>query len=294
MQENYQENNLDIGGRLIWRMAPMFEITTRPMPPFVIEESGAFNARAQFFSRREGRDGFLILYTQSGKGLLKYKGDEYELMPGSAVLIDCRLRHEYRTYDDTDGAWSFCWLHFNSVHMDFYTQVIYAESYCPLRLGGDPLHIIDTVFNNLHHGTPEKLMLLSDCINKLLLLMAEAANADKEKRERPTATKEMLREAAEYIKDNYWATDLSLDKVAVRFNISKFRLINVFKEYTGMTPHSFLITERVNAAKIHLQTTDLTISAISVMVGFKSETNFINKFKAVYKQTPQAYRQSMQ
>jgi len=92
--------------------------------------------------------------------------------------------------------------------------------------------------------------------------MAEAANAEKENREKPTATKEMLQETVEYIKDNYWAPDLCLEQVAKQFNISKFHLVKVFKEYTGMTPHSFLITERVNAAKIHLQTTDLPIAKI--------------------------------
>ena len=294
MQEGFQENNLDITGRLIWRMAPMFEIITRPIPPFVIIESGEFNARSKFFSRREGRDGYLILYTQSGKGLLRYKGGEYELTPGSAVLIDCRLRHEYRTYDETDGVWSFYWLHFTSEYMNFYTQTIYGESYSLLRLGGDPLPIIGTVLENLQYGTPEKLLLLSECVNKLLMLMIEAAGAEKLEREKPTATKEMLREAAEYFKDNYWMLDLHLDQVAKRFNISMFHFVKVFKEYSGMTPHSFLITERVNAAKIKLQTSDLPINEICRLVGFRSETNFINKFKAIYKQTPQAYRQSMQ
>jgi transcriptional regulator GlxA family with amidase domain len=124
--------------------------------------------------------------------------------------------------------------------------------------------------------------------------MTEAANAEKSNRERSTATKEMLSEAAEYIRENYWAPGLSLEQMAARFNISKFHLIKVFKEYTGMTPHSFLIAERINAANILLQTTDLTIAQISLMVGFRSQTNFIGKFKAIYKQTPQAYRESMQ
>lgn len=293
MQEGFQENNLDIGGRLTWQMAPMFEIITHPMPPFVIIESGIFNARPKFFSRREGRDGFLILYTQSGKGLLKYKDGEYELLPGSTVLIDCRLRHEYRTYDDIDGNWFFYWIHFACEYMNFYTQVIYGDSYTLLRLGGDPIHIIETVLKNLQYVSPEKLLLLSDCVYKLLMLMTEAARVEKSNREKPTATKEMLKKAVEYIKENYWMP-LDLDDLAKRFKISKYHFIKVFKEYTGMTPYTFLITERVNVAKILLHTTDLSIAAICRTVGFKSETNFINKFKAIYKETPQAYRQSMQ
>ena len=58
-----------------------------------------------------------------------------------------------------------------------------------------------------------------------------------------------------------------------------------------MTPHNFLITERINEAKVHLQTTNMSIHEISIMVGFKSESNFISKFKAIYNTTPQAYRQ---
>ena len=292
MLNTFQETNLDIGGRMIWRMAPVSEIAARPMPPFVVIESGEFNARPSFYSRREGRDGYLILYTQSGKGLLRYNGGEHELLPGFAVLIDCRLRHEYRTYDATDGGWSFYWLHFSSGHMDFYTQAIYGDFFAPLRLGGDPLEAIGTALDNIQYGTPEKLALVSGCVCGLLTLMAKAAGDEKSSREKPAATNEVLKQAAEYIKENYWMP-LDLDNLSKRFKISKFHFVKVFKEHTGMTPYSFLITERVNAAKVHLQTTDLPIAKISVMVGFRSETNFINKFKAVYGKTPQAYRRTV-
>jgi len=291
--EAYQENNLDIGGRLIWMMAPVFEIAKHDTPPFIVAESGKFFARPKFFSRREGRDGYLLLYTQAGKGLLQYKGGEYKLLPGSVALIDCNLLHEYRTFDDMDGNWTFYWLHFYCESANFFTQMIYRGSFSILDLGETPPQIFDAVLKNLPYSEPDSLLATSESVHRLLMQMIEAAGIPKTKQGKETTNKERIKEAVEYIKANYWQP-INLEDVAKRFGLSKYHFIRVFKEYTGMTPYRFLIVERVNVGKKLLQTTDLKIFEISIMTGFADEGHFIRTFKSISGIPPKAYRLSMQ
>ena len=291
--EAFQENNLDIGGRLIWMMAPVFEIAKRDTPPFIVAESGKFFARPKFFSRREGRDGYLLLYTQAGKGLLKYKGGEYKLLKGSIALVDCNLPYEYRTFDNLDGNWTFYWLHFYSESANFFMRMIYGDSFSVIDLGEAPPQIFDAVLKNLPYSDPENLLALNESVHHLLTQMIETAGVPKTKQGKDATNKKMIKEAVEYIKTNYWQPFV-LEDVAKHFGSSKFHFIRVFKEITGVTPYRFLIVERVNVGKKLLQTTDFKIFEISVMTGFADEGHFIRTFKSISGVTPKAYRLSMQ
>jgi len=287
-----QENNLDIGGRLIWRTSPVLDYATREMPPFIVAESGRFNARPKFYSRREGKDGTLILYTETGRGLLKYRGGEHELAPGSAALIDCFQPHEYRTLDATGGEWSFYWLHFFSENANFYAQLIYRDAFSVLDLGAAPLGIFDDVLKNLQYGDNDSLMTLSDSVYKTLALMLEASRREKTGRARDADTKETISKAVEFIRENYWMP-LVLDDVAKHIGMSKFHFLRVFKDFVGTTPYRYLIAERVNVSKQLLLTTDLQVYEISVMVGFRDDSNFIRTFKSATGMTPQTFRSQM-
>jgi AraC-like DNA-binding protein len=288
----FQENNLDIGGRLIWKMSPMQDIYKSATPPFIITESGMFNARPKFYSRREGVDGYLFLYTQSGKGLLKYQGRDYELFPGGGVLIDCTQRHEYKTYDETEGEWVFYWLHFYCEYFAFYSQLIYKNTFSVLDLAGEPLRILDEVLNNLPFSDPESLMVLNDSVNRLLKHMAEVSHAFRPKMGKEETNKAMLKKTVGYIKENYWKPFI-LEDAANHCGFSKFYFLRLFKEYTGMTPYRFLTIERINIAKQLLLTTDMQILEICVMVGFRDDSNFIRTFKSVTGTTPHLFRLRM-
>ena len=289
MEKAFHEINLDIRGPLTWIMAPLSKPDRQTSPPFVITECGKFYANSGFFYRREGRDGFLLLYVQSGKGLLKYNSGEYELLPGQIAIIDCYQHHEYRTFDGAEGTWIFYWLHFSSDNMFFYTNLLYRESYTLFNLGDEPALIFEDILENLPYGEPEILLLLNDCLYKIITLMMKAARLEKSVRDRIPAVKENVRDVVDYIKSSYWQP-LGLEDLAKQSNMSKFHFIRSFKEVTGMTPYQYLTTERMNAAKILLQTTDMKVSEISIMVGFADESNFIKKFKSMMGVTPKSYR----
>ena len=284
----YQENNLDIGGNLIWATAPMHDIANQNTPPFVVMECGRFFARPQFYSKRAGGSGYLFLYTQSGKGRLLYREETFELTAGSIALIDCCRPHEYSTWNETNGSWTFYWLHFSSEHMPFFTQLLYKDAFAVLNVGETPLQIFDNAAKALPYSDCESLLSLHNAVYTLITQMIEASHIKPKGRKEDT-NKDIVKKAADSIKVNHWQPFV-LEDIAKRFGLSKYYFLRLFKEYTGTTPYQYMIAERISEAKRLLKTTDLKVFEISLMVGFADEGNFIRTFKAVTGATPNLFR----
>ena len=106
------------------------------------------------------------------------------------------------------------------------------------------------------------------------------------------APKQKIMDAVSFIKSNYWH-NLVLENVTGHVGLSTYYFIRTFKKHTGMTPYRFLMVERINVAKQLLQTTDLKVHEVSVMVGYRSDSNFVKTFKSIAGVTPRAYRLSL-
>lgn len=63
---------------------------------FYLQEAGYFKTDEDYYTERRNLHSYLLIYTVSGRGLLKYQGESWELAAGSAVLIDCMDYHRYR------------------------------------------------------------------------------------------------------------------------------------------------------------------------------------------------------
>ncbi|MFN8243749.1 MAG: AraC family transcriptional regulator [Ferruginibacter sp.] len=84
----------------------------------------------------------------------------------------------------------------------------------------------------------------------------------------------------------------SLEQVAGRFGLDKFKFLRLFKQQTGLTPNNYIILRRVEKAKALLrQQADLL--AVAVQSGFYDATHLCRHFKRITGVTPMAYRQAV-
>lgn len=90
--------------------------------------------------------------------------------------------------------------------------------------------------------------------------------------------------------DEHFAESIDLDEIAGEASFSKFHFIRLFKMAYGKTPHQYLISVRIEKAKLHLQK-EMTIGDVCFSVGFDSESSFTHLFKRMTKLTPSAYQQ---
>lgn len=94
----------------------------------------------------------------------------------------------------------------------------------------------------------------------------------------------------EYIEENYADPELCASSMASDFHVSEKYLFSLFKKKTGNSPTSYLHHVRMLRAAELLRTTDDTVQAISVQVGFVNFGTFYKAFKREYGVAPGKYR----
>lgn len=92
-----------------------------------------------------------------------------------------------------------------------------------------------------------------------------------------------------YIHENY-AENITNEQLAKLVNYHPYYLNRVFKKYTGVTLHKYLLDYRISIAENMLFSTEITVEKIAEQVGFNSTNCFISYFKKSKQLTPSKYR----
>lgn len=71
---------------------------------------------------------------------------------------------------------------------------------------------------------------------------------------------------------------------------SEGQLRRLFHAHLGLSPHAYLQSRRIDAARHLLESTDLPVGAIAERLGFASAPHFTRLFKQVLGQSPRDYR----
>lgn len=89
--------------------------------------------------------------------------------------------------------------------------------------------------------------------------------------------------------DSHLSEELSLERLAAEAHFSTFYLSHLFKQYTGTTLTQYVISKRIDMARILLHG-DLPITQIAQEVGFRNYNHFYRTFKALTGVGPAEYR----
>ena len=111
-----------------------------------------------------------------------------------------------------------------------------------------------------------------------ILLNGEALS--QEKYTTPTFISEIL----SYISEHY-SEDLSLDRLAAHFFVSKYYLSHEFKKAVGTGVHRYITLKRLNSA-YELLSQGISPSLVGTLCGFGDYTAFFRAFKAEYEINP--------
>lgn len=98
-----------------------------------------------------------------------------------------------------------------------------------------------------------------------------------------------LRRAVEFMHDNC-GRELALSEIAAAAYLSEFHFARLFKKITGITPHAYLASLRIDRARKLLAETDLSIIEIGARCGYNSQSHFTKIFRESTGFTPHAFR----
>lgn len=100
-----------------------------------------------------------------------------------------------------------------------------------------------------------------------------------------------LRLAQEFLGDQP-ERNISLDDLAAAAGISKFRLLRLFRENTGLPPHALQIAHRIRRAQQLLEA-GLGIAESAVAAGFADQSHLHRHFHRSLGMTPRAYQKRL-
>lgn len=254
---------------------------------YFMEDFDRFYYQKHSYTERWNFNSFIIAYTYSGTGILRYAEKEYNLSKGDGFYINCNNYHYYEAISD---VWDIAVLHIGGPLLPYhhgqfmqYTSPVFHEP-----LTGIVQEHLETLLGLYSQPILNRDWLASSCIDGLLnhLLKTKAMEAVKD-----SVMPENIRYLIKYMERNF-TRPLTLDFLSDFANVSKYYLSREFKKYTGFSPNDYLITLRINKAKFLLSNTALPAIKIAHEVGIYDKNNFTNLFKRKTGMTPIQYRNS--
>lgn len=257
--------------------------------PFTLHEEGYFEAGSEYFTVRDFKPMYLLMYTVSGGGVVQVGGKLRHLDAGHAIFINCRVPHEYRTVS-TDQPWCFHYIHIDSASLAGYAPVL-LNDITVVKIG-ETLRM-EHYFNEIHsisrdEDSVKKYARLTHIIAAILSIMVGSAE---ETETGDIATDNVITNVCSYIEEHLNET-ISIEQLSQMVHLSKFYFIRLFKKHMGVSPYHYVQIARINQAKKLLVTTSYRINEIAEMTGFPSAARFTRLFSESVGMTPSHYRQT--
>ncbi len=98
-----------------------------------------------------------------------------------------------------------------------------------------------------------------------------------------------LKQALNYINEHF-RENLSLAELSAELGISQYYFCRLFKQSTGITPHAYLIQQRVERSKQMLKQKDQSINQITIECGFANPSHFARCFRQHTGISPKQFR----
>jgi AraC family transcriptional regulator len=98
-----------------------------------------------------------------------------------------------------------------------------------------------------------------------------------------------IQAVTEYVSHNL-QSNLSLSELAACIALSPYHFARLFKQTTGITPHQFIIHQRVELAKELLRQNKLSVTEVAIFCGFAHQGHLSRHFKRLLGVTPANFR----
>lgn len=238
--------------------------------------------------RPSGRSDFQLIYLWKGGAHFELENGPTWVKQGQLVLFKPGEPQNY-TYYAKDKPQSY-WIHFTGVGCEelLRTCGIWQEPVYTVGSCVEFTELISKIIQEIQLKPPQYNLLCRGYFFQLISIIGRRLEQQRSSQE--NRKYEKLIAVIEAIHNEY-QDERDTNDYAAMCHLSSSRFLHLFKQYTGMSPHHYKISIRLEKAKDMLSSTTLSIAEISWIVGFTDPLYFSRIFKQSTGMAPSMYRE---
>lgn len=238
-------------------------------------------------TRQEDYGNYMLLLVKKGKLMVTAEGKTAPVNAGDMAFMNCHLPHEYYAVGFTE----FLWIHFEGSNTArFHDDITY-------NFGGqwafhlDHTESIEAKLREIisHYRYEKKCSEFEDSLNIYELLIDLSQKISAGDVDADSTREQVIDDALEYINENL-GREMTVRMIADSVGMSESHFSRKFRKSMNSSPKEYLIRRRLTEAKRLLKTTTYTVKEIAFLVGFNSESHFVNTFSAQIGLSPKKFR----
>jgi len=249
--------------------------------PLHLYAAGITHPDRHYRIRRECSDITVLEYIVSGTGHLCVEDRSYTVHAGDVYLLHPFTSHDYHA--DWKDPWEKIWFNLSGPLVEHLVDAYQLKDavyfpQCPLEQEfREALEIVRTRPRNAYTA-------FSLLLHRLFALLNEWRQQHPEMRKTPDGLK-----LKEFL-DRNWRRQITLEELAAVIGRSRSQTIRIFQRDWNTSPCQYIQQQRLELAKQYLENTDLKVSMIAEIVGFRDEFYFSNWFKSKMGVSPLSYK----
>lgn len=215
-----------------------------------------------------------MVYCLEGRGTVHIRGKKMDFSTGNYYITHAGTPHA--EYDS--NACRIIYFFFDAP-VDRIREGTYAD------YKGTVASAVKQLYEESKQELPHKEEMISILISQLLIEAERASEQDRKSQD--------FSFVLQYINENI-DQPFDFKQVAARYHYSYDRFRHIFKERVGISPHQYVLDQRIKRAKFLLSLNpNNSLTEIAFSCGFTSSSQFSNIFFAKTGMTPTAYINSL-
>ncbi len=233
-----------------------------------------------------------LQYICGGRGSIRIGRRLYEVEKGDILIYNQGKLHD-ESADPKEGLRFYnCGVKGLSLP-NLPDNFLVARDVSPRIHAGTAATMVENLFQLLYTEVNENLPKNGEITHAVLMALIEILFYQlPHERQQPVHEKDrLLIECKDFI-DCHFMEELTVDSLAMRSHMSTSGFAHQFKKFFGFPPIQYIIRRRIGEAQTLLMTSDLSITEVSVRVGYDNISYFNNQFKRFAGMSPQNYRKT--
>jgi len=233
-----------------------------------------------------------LFYVVSGSGNFIIEGETYHVMEDDLVIVNANVQPTESSKDSNPLEYIVLGIEGLSLllepeHKDEKISEDYSiHNYRKSR--AEILHFLDLLLHEVENRSDFYDTICQNLLNILILNVIRRSKSNLVISTQKNATKECT-----YIRnyiDIHYASPITLDLLANETYLDKFYLVHVFKKQYDISPINYLIEKRIQESMNLIENTNYSLSDISSIVRFNSQSYYSQIFKRKTGLTPAEHR----